>query len=222
MTGSSLPSSASRREVAAVALERLDLLLGRLVGDGAGAHLGERLQQALVRRAVGVQRPAGGPVVAGEREQDVLDGDVGVLERAHLALGDAQRLQDLRRHRGLGLGAERRHLAERGLQIAAQGRRRDADLAEHGRDEPALLVEERGEKVDRGDLRVASRMGERERGLQSLLGLDREAVDLHKSQCSRLRSAASTLRGDRAPARGDYGLPSTWKARISPRMRAGR
>ena len=51
-------------EVAAVALERLDLLLGRLVGDRARAHLGERLQQALVGRAVGGQRLAGGAVVA--------------------------------------------------------------------------------------------------------------------------------------------------------------
>ena len=52
-------------EVAAVALERLDLLLGRLVGDAVrAAHVGERLQQALVRRAVGRQRAAGGAVVA--------------------------------------------------------------------------------------------------------------------------------------------------------------
>ena len=180
-------------EVAAVALERLDGLLGRLVGHRTRAHLGERLQHAVVRRALRLQGAAGGAVVVGQREQHVLDGDEAVLQRAHLALGAAQGLQDLGRHRGLGLGAERRHLAERGLQIAAQGRRRDADLAEHGRDEAALLVEERGQKMQRSDLRVASRMSERERGLQRLLSLDREPVGLHGSQSSRLRFVAARV-----------------------------
>ena len=159
MTGSSLPSRAASREVAAVALERLDLLLGRLVGDAVrAAHVGERLQQALARRAGGAQRLAGGAVVAGEREQQVLDGDVLVLERrasrARRRAGSAgARATSSARPRCASVGS----VVERGVDVGAQRVGRDADLAEHGRDEAALLVEQRGEQMQRGDLRVAAR-----------------------------------------------------------------
>jgi hypothetical protein len=136
------------RQVAAVALERLDLLLGRLVGDAVrAAHLGERLQQALARGAGAAQRPAGRARLflhPGEREQQVLDGHVLVLELAHLALGTAQGRQQLGRHRRLGLVAQRGQLVERCGDIGAQRVRSDADLAEHGCDDAPLLVEERG------------------------------------------------------------------------------
>ena len=78
----------------------------------------------------------------------------------------------------LGLGGERRQLRERGVDVGAQRGGRDADLAEHGRDDAVLLVEEGGEQMQRSDLRMAPRRGEGEGCLQGLLGLDRELVEL--------------------------------------------
>ena len=172
-------------EVAAELLQRLDLLLGRLVGDAVrAAHVGERLQQPLARGARGLQRVAGGAVVLGQREQQVLDGDVVVLEVLHLALGAAQQLHELRRGRGLGCAGQRRQLGERGVDVGAQRGGRDAELAEHRRDEALLLIEQGGEQVLGRDLRMAPRRGQGEGCLQGLLGLDRESVGVHGSKCS--------------------------------------
>ncbi len=77
----------------------------------------------------------------------MLDGDVLVLEIAHLALGGAQRREQVGRGRRLGLAGERRHLAQRGVDVGAQRVGGHADLAEDGHDDAALLVEEGGEQV---------------------------------------------------------------------------
>ena len=176
-------------EVAAELLERLELVLGVLVGDAVrAAHVGERLQQALARRAGGAQRLAGGAVVAGDREQQVLDGDVVVLELAHLALGAAQHGHDLGRRRRLGLARQRGQGVERGVHVGAQRVGHRAQLAQDGCDDAAiLLLQQHGEQVFGGDLRVAPARGQREGCLDGLRGLDREAVSLHGSECRRLR-----------------------------------
>ena len=96
-------------QVAAVALKRLELVLGVLVGDAvAAAHLGERLEQLVAGRAGRAQRVAGLAGVGGERQQQVLGRDVLVAELAHLVLGRAQDLDQLARAAGgLGVGGRR-------------------------------------------------------------------------------------------------------------------
>ena len=55
-----------------------------------------------------------------------------------------------------------------------------AELAQHRRDHAALLLEQDGEQVLGGGLRVAALVGQPLGGLQRLLGLDGEAVWLHR------------------------------------------
>ena len=96
ITGSSLPCSAACGEIAAELLQRLVLVLGVLVGDAVrAAHLGDRLQQRVVRRAGVAQRVAGLGLRRGQRQQQVLGGDVLVAELAGLLLGRAQHLDDV-------------------------------------------------------------------------------------------------------------------------------
>ena len=85
------------REVAAELLQRLVLLLGALVGDAVrAADLLDRLVSGLVGGAVAVEGVAASPRLgAGQREQDVLGGDVLVVELAGLALGEAQDVHQL-------------------------------------------------------------------------------------------------------------------------------
>ena len=86
------------REVAAELLERLVLVLGVLVGDAVRAADGlDRLDDVVLARAVAAQRVAGGRLVLGEGEQQVLGGDVLVLE---LAAARARRSAGRRRARG--------------------------------------------------------------------------------------------------------------------------
>ena len=148
-------------EVAAELLQRLELVLGRLVGDAVrAAHVGERPQQPLARPAGRAQRLAGGAVVTGDREQQVLDGDVLVLELAHRALGGAQHGHELGGRRRLGLARERRQRVERGVDVGAQRVGRRAQLAQDGHDEAAvLLLEQDGQQVFGGDLCVAPASG---------------------------------------------------------------
>ena len=168
-------------EVAAEALERVDLLLGTLVGHAvAAADLGDRLQQRVLRRAGGAQRLAGLRVVPGEREQEVLGGDVLVLELAHLVLGCAQHLHELGRGRGLGGAAQRRERVERRAHLAAQALDGDAQLAQHARDDGVALIEQHGEQVLGLHLGVAGGGREVDGRPEGLLGLDRESVCLHR------------------------------------------
>jgi hypothetical protein len=201
-------------EVAPELLQRLELVLRRLIGDAVrAAHLGERLQQPLARRAGGAQRVAGGAVVGGDREQQVLDGDVLVLELAHRALGGAQHGHELGRRRRLGRGRERRQRVERGVDVGAQDVRRRAQLAQDRHDEAAVgLLEQHGQQVFGGDLCVAPARGEREGCLQGLLRLDREAVSLHGSKCSQLRFRVHRGGGPDPAGRG-RGAPPTGSRR---------
>jgi len=83
-------------EVAPELLERLVLVLRVLVGHAVRpAHVLDSAQQRLVVGAGGAQRLAGGCLGLGQREQQVLGGDVLVLELARLLLGGAQNLHEL-------------------------------------------------------------------------------------------------------------------------------
>ena len=140
------------------------------------------MSSSLAGRAGAAQRVAGLARVRGEREQQVLGRDVLVAELAHLALGGVQDwASSLEPPAGsaaappLSFGSASSAGAER----LADGGRVDAELAQHGRDDAAVLLEQHREQVLGRDLRVAALVGEPLGGLERLLGLDRESVLLH-------------------------------------------
>ena len=90
MTGIELALLGQLRQVAAVAFERLVLVLGILIGHAlAAAHLGER-RRGCDRgvSAVLLQQPRGrgAPGLAGDGEEQVLGADVLVLQPLGLGL----------------------------------------------------------------------------------------------------------------------------------------
>src|SRR3954452_17702918 len=170
------------REVAPELLQRLVLLLGALVRDAVGAADGlDGLQRALVGGAVALED--GGRLTAlgaGEREQDVLGRDVLVAQLAGLALGGAQDVHELAAGgRLLGAGGDGGELVERRVELAADGVGLGAQLAQDGPDDALGLLEQREQEVLGLRLGVVAAGRDRDRGLQRLLGLDREAVGLH-------------------------------------------
>ncbi len=148
------------------------------------AHLGQRLQQRFASGAGAVQRAAGGAVIVDQGKEHVLDGDVFVLQFAHLDFRGAQHGKDLWRRRGLGLGGQRGQRVQRRVDLAAQRLRCHAELAQHGNDDASVLLEQDGEEVLGTHLGVATGGSQSQRGLDRLLRLDRETVGVHRSQSS--------------------------------------
>ncbi len=122
-------------QIAAELLERLVGVLGRLAGDPVRpADLEQRLEQLLLGGAGAAQRLAGLRAVPGQREEEVLGGDVLVLELAGLVLGGAQDLHELARGRRLGAGMARLvsgERVERGVDVGPDLLGTGADLAQH-------------------------------------------------------------------------------------------
>ena len=106
MTGSSLPSSAAcvRSRPNFSSDWYLSSGFSSVTRCGPRTAL-DRGDDVLLARAVAAQRLAGGGAVGGEREQQVLGGDVLVAELAELALGGAQDGDQLARDGRLGRGA---------------------------------------------------------------------------------------------------------------------
>ena len=80
-----------------------------------------------------------------------------------------------------GLAADRGQGVERGVGLGADGAGVGAELLQDGDDDARVLLEQDGEQVLGRELRVAAALGELLRGLEGLLGFDREAVCLHVS-----------------------------------------
>ena len=187
MTGSSLPSSAALGQVAAELVQRLELVLGVLVGHAVrAAHLGDGLEQLVARRPGAAQGVARARLGARQREQQVLGGDVLVLELAGGLLGAAEDLHDLAGGADVlgALAGDSGKAVEGLVDLAADLRRGRAELLQHRHDDAAVLLEEDGEKMFGGDLRVAAVVGEALRGLDGLLRLDGEAVCVHAAVLS--------------------------------------
>ena len=153
MTGSILPARRLLGEVAAVLLERLVLLLGVLRGDAMAApHLCHRGEQGL----------ALDPDAVGEGEEEVLGGQVLVVQVGAGGVGVVDHGLELARQAGLaavGLG----ELGDGVRGRVAQLERRLAEPLEDGEDDALLLAEQGGEQVVGGDLRVALGLGRVER-----------------------------------------------------------
>jgi hypothetical protein len=106
----------------------------------------------------------------GQREQQVLGGDVVVLQPPGLALGAAQDVEQLARGGRLACaGGDGGQAVKRAADLAADGDRIGADLAQDGIDDPLLLVEQSEQQVLRRRFRVAAVGGKPDRLLDGLL-----------------------------------------------------
>ena len=172
-------------EVAAILLERLVGCLGCRAGHAlAAAHLRQRLQEALARRAVLCQQPPGRCPRTGREqgEDDVLDGDVLVLEAAHLRLGVVEHLRERAGHAHLAARPRPAHARPSGqvaLEICLHGGRRDACALQKPRDKTVGLCQECQQDVLDVDLRVAIAERPGLRIVQGLLCLLGQQVRIH-------------------------------------------
>ena len=168
-------------QIAAVLLERLELVLGVLVGDPvAAANLRERLQQLSreSRRASAARRRRGPGWADSARIRCSVE-TYSSLELAHLVLGGAHDLASSSPEPPVASAAalvSRGSASSAGAERGADGGRVDAELAQHGRDHAGVLLEQHREQVLRACLRVVALLGQPLGGLQRLLGLDREAI----------------------------------------------
>ena len=182
MTGSSLPFWASCRQVAAVAFERLVLVLGILIRHAlAASHLGERRQDAIGRQPVRLQQPRGrgAPGLAGDGEEQVLGADVLVLQPAGLGLRQVGDQLETRRDGGLRSAVDLRLLADGRTRLARDGGRVELQLPQQRRHDAVVLLDQRHQQVLGLDLRMIERLGELLRADDGLLGLFSELVEIH-------------------------------------------
>ena len=120
--------------------------------------------------------------IAGEREQQVLGGDVLVAHSARLVVGVTQQVDQrtAESRRGGRFAADRRHGGEGLVRAPAGTIGVSARPAQHGHDDAVLLLQERDEQVVRSHLRVPARAGEPAGRGEGLLRLDCESVCLHQ------------------------------------------
>src|SRR5919201_1004342 len=114
------------------------------------------------------------------RGQQMLGGDVLVLEVADLLLGLAQHAHELAggtcRLAARGHGRQRVEVC---VDLGAQRAHVGAELREHRCDDAAVLLEQHAEQVLGRHLRVAASLGELAGSGDGLLGLDGESISLH-------------------------------------------
>ena len=171
-----------RGQVAAVALERLVLALGVLVGDPlAATDRHQRLEHAVVgdavtRERLGAGRSAG---FADQRQQQMLGADELVLEAGQLAFGLLQDAAETRREAGVGRAVGLGQLVQQLLRVGADHARVDLQLAQDVGHDAARLRDQRRQEVLRIDLRMVGLFGRALGRGDRLLGLLGETVDVH-------------------------------------------
>ena len=185
-------------QVAGVLGQRLVLPLGLGIGHALrAAHLGQRLHQRLPADAGVLQGAAGGAVVLGQqRQQEVLAGDVLVLELLGLLAGILE--QGLQPPAGVDVGGRPAHLRlrlEGALRRLADLRGVDPDLAQQRPGHAVLLIEQRQEQVLRRQFLVAAAPGQLMRGLDRLSGFDGQLVEPHGTAKQVSTTTGPTSRG---------------------------
>ena len=165
------------REVLAVLLERLELVLRVGRGDAVAApHVAQRLQHLL----------APDPQAVAHGQQQVLDGEVVVLEVLAGGLGPVEHVAGLTAQPRLAAPVGVGELGHRLVGPVAQHQGRQAQLLHHGGHDGVVLAHERAEQVVRRQLRVARAPGRLHRRSHGLLGLGRPlgGVEGHASRLS--------------------------------------
>ena len=177
MTGIDLALAGAGGEVLAVALERLELVLGVLRRDAVRtAHLGERAQHLLAIDAEAVAH----------RQQQVLDGQEVVAQVGLDALGVVEDGVDLATEARLVAAVGLGQTGDRLVGTVADHQRRLAEAGEHGGDDRVVLAGDGGEEVVGGQLRVGVPLGQIDRRADRLLRLQRPllGVEGHGSKCT--------------------------------------
>ena len=167
------------RQVPSVTLQRLVLLLRRLIGDPVrAADVRQRLAQRLHADALGTQEGSGGRVLLGDQcEQQVLGGDVVIAERLGLLLGPIEDPGELPAHGRLGsstlLGGEAADLPLGGL---GQSRHIEPGLLQQRLHHPFGLAQQGEKKVGVVDHGIPPAAGVLPGVAEGLLGLDGQSV----------------------------------------------
>ena len=140
--GVELAPAGERGEVAAVALEGLVAVLRvGVVHALVAADLAQHLEEGVAGHAVALQGVGGGGLRVEEGEQQVLGGDVLVLQGLRLAQGRLEDGVELGRDVGRSaLGA--REGGEGPVQVGAEAADVRSHLAEGGRNDASLLLEQ--------------------------------------------------------------------------------
>ena len=159
-------------EVAPELLERLVLVLGALVGHAVrAADVRQRLEHRVLRGAVAPQRLAGLRAVAGQREQEVLGGDVLVAELAQASCSAPRRTCSS--SRAVAGSSASPVIVGRASSAALTSARiasgRAPSLRSTGSDDAVGLLEQGREEVLRRGLGVAAARSERRRRRERLL-----------------------------------------------------
>ena len=170
MTGSMSPRARRLREIAPVLLESLVLLLRVLRGDAmAAAHLLHRGEQLL----------ALDPQSVDERKQEVLGGEVLVMEVGPFGVRGIDHLLELPGQPGLApIGL--RQLGHGVVGCVADGEGCQPHALEDREDDALLLAEQRGKQVVGGDLGVARGLGRLDGRTHRLLGLLGPAIGVER------------------------------------------
>jgi hypothetical protein len=130
-----------------------------------------------------------------QRQQEMLGRDELVAELLHFAQRLAESAVELRVEGELG-PLHGRPLAQAALDLLGQGARLDAELLEQGGDDALVLLHEGEQQVQGLETRVLPRAGQLLGGLDGLLGLDGELLELHLSSGGAGRSKGSARLGD--------------------------
>ena len=164
-------------QVAAVALERLVLVLGVLVGDAlAAAHFLQRLQDLLLADPQRLEQGLSPALDLQEGQEQVLDRDVLVLHPLGLGLRGFEHLAELGADRGLAAGDLGQDVEPflGGLQDLGGV---DAELSQQRADDLLLGMQERGQQVHRLEPLMAALARQRLGLLHGFLALERELVE---------------------------------------------
>ena len=144
-----------RRQVAAVAFERLVLVLRVLVGHPlAAADIGERRQDPIRRQAVLLQQAGAGRSAgfAGDGEEQVLGADVLVLQAAGFGLCQIDDQLQARRDGRLRPAVHLWLFADGSARVAGEHGRVELQLAQQGRDHAVVLLDQCDQQMLRLDL----------------------------------------------------------------------
>ena len=151
-------------QIARVALQRLVLGFGILVGDALrSAHRGQRLQNGVVGRALPGQdllrRIA---LQLRDGQQQVLGRNVLVLEVGGFLEGAFQKFVGRLGERGLrgSAAGNLRQALDLAVDLAEHGLRTDADLLQHRRHDAFFVLEQRRQQMQRQQFRIAVLGGE--------------------------------------------------------------
>ena len=157
--------------------QRLELLLRVLVHDPMGAADGlQRFLQSLANDAVPLKQVAGRPLLRRQPKQHVLGGDVGVAQAAGRFLRLVQRAPQAAGETGVGTAGDAGGAGQFGFRGSGDFLRRRLHLAQHRRDDAALLLQQRLQQVEAADFRVLPATGFGGGHLQGLGGLYGESV----------------------------------------------